>query len=99
MTLDFNHVYILAWYDWNGRGYLTTWDGDLPYVTAVITGVTGLTMPFWDAPVPPSAELHAIPEGRDADEYAREIGGYRVLAWYIADGSIERKPLSRASTS
>ena len=36
--IDWNHVYLLAWYGPDGRPYLTTWSGDLPYITVVVTG-------------------------------------------------------------
>ncbi len=89
--IDWNHVYLLAWYDETGRGYLTTWDGDLPYVNVVVTGARPITMPLWAAEVPPGAGIMLVPPDRDTTReerlaFARESGGYLALGWYIAEG-------------
>lgn len=79
----FENTYLLAWYDREGRSYLTTWQGDLPIVHVVVTGCNGMNMPLWDAPVPKGAQLHRVPEGRDPQEYAREIGGNHAFGWRV----------------
>ena len=89
-NLDWDHLWLLGWYDHNGQGYLTTWEGSMPYVHVVITGVKGINFPLWRAPVPQYADIHEIPEGKDPKEYAKEIGGYYAFGWLLED-LIERK--------
>ncbi len=93
--VDWDHVYLLAWYDRDRQGYLTTWDGDLPYIHVVITGLSDghahrHGMPLWKAPVPPGAELVQVPEGRDPHEYAAELGGFYAMGWHMPT-KIERE--------
>lgn len=94
LTIDWDHVYLLGWYGHDGKPYLTTWDGNLPYVNVVVTGCDHFNMPMWKAPVPKGAELHAIPEDKNPQEYAIEINGYHALGWYIADGFQRDDPAS-----
>lgn len=89
--VDWDHVYLLGWYDHEGRDYLTSWDGDLPYVNVVVLGVLPETgMPLWNASVPEGAMVEEIPEGVDPHEYAKEKGGYYAFGWLFADG-VERR--------
>jgi len=81
--LDWQSVYLLAWYDHMGRAYLTTWNGDLPIVHVVVTGCKELNMPLWDAPVPEGARLHRIPDDYDPQEYARKLGGFHAFGWRV----------------
>lgn len=104
-TIDWNHVYLLAWYGPDGTPYLTTWAGDLPYITVVVTGpeVQKWGPPIWDAPANckpnphgfPSYsydqyQLHEVKLGEDPDQKAQELGGVKALGWYIEKG-FERK--------
>lgn len=100
--IDWAHVYLLGWYDETGKGYLSTWDGDLPYVYVVVTGVPAHRMPLWKAPIPTSsASLSLVPEEvtdlRQQIEYATSKGGYLAIAWYIADGFERTKPASASA--
>lgn len=87
---SWDSVYLLGWYDRNDRPFLTTWDGNRPLVAFVVTGVNGMTMPLWRAPVPHGAALHRIPEGKDAADYARELGGFRAVGWELGPGAVAR---------
>lgn len=99
--IDWSHVYLLAWYGSDGTPYLTTWSGDLPYITVVVTGpeVQKWGPPIWDAPANckpnpygfPSYSydqyrLHEVKPDEDADKKAKELGGVRALGWYIEKG-------------
>jgi len=54
--LDWNHVFLLAWYGTDGRLYPTTWmeteETRDNYITVVVTGpeVQKWGCPLWDAP-------------------------------------------------
>ena len=88
--IDWRHVYLLGWYDETGKGYLSTWDGDLPYVHVVVTSLAGRPMPLWRGAVPRGAEMHLVPDEvadlRQRVAYATKMGGYYALAWYLEDG-------------
>lgn len=87
--VDWDHVYLLGWYDETGRSYLSTWDGDHPYVYVVVTHLGGRQMPLWKAPVPRGAELQLVPDMKEHQErvaYATSKGGFLAIAWYIEDG-------------
>lgn len=86
IPVDWDHVYLLGWYDRERRSYLTTWDGDLPMVNVVVLGLPSHRMPMWDAPVPPQAELRRVPDDQDPHEYAASLGGYHAFGWLVADG-------------
>lgn len=54
-VIDWNHVYLLAWYGRYGEPYLTTWDDQGmkdKYITVVVTGpeVQKWGPPIWNAP-------------------------------------------------
>jgi hypothetical protein len=87
MKFDWDHIYLLSWYDQNGKAYLTTWEGDLPIIAVVVTGARKpYGPPLWRAPVPAGCELHEIPTGKGNQEYAKELGGVVAIGWYIKDG-------------
>lgn len=87
-ALDWSGVYLLAWYDSGGYGYLTTWEGSLTVHNFVVTGCPGGNVPLWDAPVPGSAQVYDVPSGKDPQEFAREMGGYHAIGWKVP---VERK--------
>jgi len=82
MILDWNHVYILAWYH-HGQAHLTTWDGDLPEVTVYVTGpaVQSWGPPIWNAKYNfgNSYESYTIHE-------KPVPGSVKANAWYIEEG-------------
>jgi hypothetical protein len=80
---SWDNTYLLAWYDREGKAYLTTWSGDLHIVHVVVTGCRAMEMPIWDAPVPGNAKLHSIPAGVDPQEHARALGGYHAFGWHV----------------
>jgi hypothetical protein len=82
-ALDWSQVYLLAWYDDQGRGYLTTWGGSLPVYSFVVTGCNGGNIPLWDAPLPTSARVYQVPAGRDPQNFANEMGGYHAIGWKV----------------
>jgi len=91
MRIDWEHVYLLAWWDEKGKSYLTTWDWNRPYVHVVVTGLDGWHMPLWKHPdVPSGAQLHLVPDEvsnfQHRLEYAALRGGYLALGWYIEEG-------------
>ncbi len=92
--IDWEHVYLLGWYDKSGKAYLTTWDddGSMQSVNVVVTSV-GTSVPMWDASSK-GAIIHEIPFDKTPQEYAEEIGGYHAFGWYIEDG-ITRMGLPR----
>jgi len=85
MTLSpsWDHVYLLGWYDESGKAFLTTWDGDKPVRSFVVTGVDSINMPLWNAPVPKNAAIHAVPMGKDPQIHARELGGFHAIGWWV----------------
>ncbi len=84
--LDWNHVYLLGWYDHSGRSHLSTWHGDFPVVTVVVFGVNPLNIPLWDALVPPNARFELASSLDAAQGKARSQGGYAAFGWYIEKG-------------
>lgn len=81
--LTWDSTYLLAWYDRAGKAYLTTWSGDLPVIHVVVTGCSPMNMPLWNAPVPRGAQLHLVPDGKDPQEYACQLGGYHAFGWRV----------------
>ena len=90
--LTWDHIYLLGWIDHEGQSYLTTWEGNLPMLEVIVYGVSGLSIPLWDASVPPGARLEAVPEGKDGQGWARLHGGLLALAWYVAEGITRKAP-------
>jgi hypothetical protein len=89
MAIDWEHIYLLGWYDWSGRAYLTSWDGDHPVYDFVITGPSSppKDIPMWDAPVDRETyKLYRIPPGEEPGSYAKRLGGYHVIGWYFEEG-------------
>lgn len=85
--VDWDHLYILGWTRKDGSKALTSWNGDLPIVDAVMTGSDDV--PAWRAAAPEGSELHPVPEGRVPAEVAAELGGIHVFGWLVEEG-IER---------
>lgn len=84
--LSWDNVYLLCWFDANGRSYSTSWDGDLPLIHVVVTGWRG-SPPMWAAPVH-EAKLVEFPEGSnswslDRVEYATSHGGNYAFGWRV----------------
>lgn len=55
-------------------------------VKVVVTGVKGENMPLLNAPVLNGAKVHLIPEDRNPFDYAKAIGGFYALGFYIEEG-------------
>lgn len=91
--LNWDHTYLLGWYDRTGRSFLTSWDGDLPLVGVVVVGGRPLGPPLWNAPVPAGCVAYPVPttlvdlEARIA--YATTLGGVYAFGWRL-DRVIER---------
>lgn len=86
MKFDWDHIYLLGWYDENGKAFLTTWEGSQPLIYVVVTGASPYGPPLWRAPIPKDCELHEIPTGKGNQEYAKGLGGVLAFGWYIEDG-------------
>ena len=98
MKLDWEHIYLLGWYDQSGKSYLTTWSGDLPIINVIVTGPSSLHTfgpPLWKAPAQaklPGAplveefQLHEITIDDDPIEEARDLNGVVAVGWYIEEG-------------
>jgi hypothetical protein len=90
---SFDHVYLLGWYDETGKPFLSSWDGSRPVRNFVITGAKPTEVPLWNAAVPPNAKLYFVPMGKDPKEYAKELGGYHAIGWWMP--KIDRKSKGR----
>lgn len=103
MILDWNHVYLLGWYDQSGRGHLTTWYGDRETTKVIVTGpmVKSFGPPLWKSPTlfdnktcpGPSVDqytLHEIPDGFSPQGFARRLNGVVAIGWYIPEGFVRR---------
>ena len=89
---NLNHIYLLGWYDQAGQSYLTSWDGDLPYVHVVVTGATAFNMPLWNASVPSRCKIEVIPDGvSNKVAYATERFGFYAFGWYLPEPILRRK--------
>ncbi len=86
MKADWSHIQLLGWYDHRGRAYLIPLQDSRPTVKMVITGVKEADMPLLDMPVPKGATLHPIPEDRNPYEYAKEMGGFYAVGFYVEEG-------------
>jgi hypothetical protein len=89
LFIDWDHVYLLGWYDWNRKAYLTSWDGNFPMVNVIVTGGTPV---MWRGYVKNGLKLHEIPEGIDPHKQAMLMNGLFAFGWYIKDG-IDRNKL------
>jgi len=92
VILDWNHIYILAWYDpYDGTPYLTTWHGDLPTVTVHVTGPSVRTYgpPMWSADHSTMGfpyEMFTLHE----EKVPRSV---KAHAWYVEEGfNREKEP-------
>lgn len=88
MIIDWDHVYLVGYYDKSGNPILTTWISTKPRIDVVVTGCD--EVPLWRAPIPTGCKIHEIPAGRDPGEYAKSIGGLYAFGWYEKD-EITRK--------
>ncbi len=52
----------------------------------VVTGVKEAEVPLLDMPAPSGAALHIIPDDRNPYEYAKELGGFYAVGFYVEDG-------------
>lgn len=86
MPKDWSQLYLLGWYDQQGKPYLSTWDGDRPMVSVVVYGATSLSMPLWDADVPSKLSFEVVPNGVDPQAYAQLKGGLHAFGWFVAEG-------------
>ncbi len=84
--IDWNHVELLGWYDYAGTSRSMLIESNRPMVKVVVIGVKGEDIPFLNAPVLNGAKLHLIPEDRNPFGYAKEIGGFYALGFYIEEG-------------
>ena len=98
--IDWNHIYLLGWYDYDNISYLTTWSGELPYIYVIITGpVLPYGPPIWNT----------IKNWRDGNHYtdfqiyevepkdwnnkkAEQMHGIRAFGWYIEKGFERKEP-------
>lgn len=86
--LDWDHIYLLGWYDSKGRGYLSSWAGSNPPIDVVVRGMGAYGPPLWNAPVPTGCFAHPIPTEHTKDHmsriaYATSIGGVYAFGWEI----------------
>lgn len=89
--LNWDHVYLLGYYTPSGEPMLTTWSGDAEGIEVVVTGSDNSGPPIWSAPIPPGCELHTIPEGKDGQEYAKEIGGLFAFGWLLPEKIVRKE--------
>jgi hypothetical protein len=90
MTVDWNHIQLLGWYDHEGRAYLVPLQTDGPLIGVIVTGIREADMPLLDMPVPEGARLQSIPEEKNPFEYAKEIDGFYAVGCFVEEG-LERK--------
>ncbi len=87
-ALNWDHTYLLGWYDREEKSYLSSWDGDNPRVDCVVVGYNhGYGPPIWHAPVPPRCVAFKMPADlvttKDKVAYATRLGGVYAFGWYI----------------
>ena len=90
MIIDWNHVYLLGWFDCFGKCYLTTWTGDMPPVDCVIIG---WQPPLWNSPIQNQSIEPMIDSAKTTEEkieYASQRGGVYAFGWYFKEGNIQR---------
>ena len=86
MSTDWNHIQLFGWYDREGVAYLIPLEPHGPTIGVVVTGVKEAEMPLLDIRVPSGAGLHLIPIDRNPYQYARELGGFYAVGFYIKEG-------------
>lgn len=100
---DWNHVYLLGWYDSKGTSYLSTWIGAIDNrVEVVVVGFDSAHgPPLWNAPVPNDCVLLAIPISTHSfDEriaYATSVGGVYAFGC-LSKNKIDRQNLVENKT-
>lgn len=98
-VIDWDHIYILAWYDHDGKGYLSSWQGDYPKVYVLVEGLRSgplgfVQMPMWNAPVPEGVTLREIDQElpfQDMLGVSRDRDALLALAWVMPE-VIDRTP-------
>ncbi len=86
MTLDWDHVELVGWYDHQGRAYVVPLEWCGPHISVIVTGVREAEMPLLDIPVPEGARLHTVPEDLNPFEYAKTLGGFYAVGFYVEKG-------------
>jgi hypothetical protein len=86
MKADWRHIQLLGWYDRRGRAYLVPLQDSRPSVKLVITGAKEAEVPLLDMPVPKGAALHIVPDDKNPYEYAKELGGFYAVGFYVEEG-------------
>lgn len=84
---DWAHIYLLHYWDAEGRHQLTTFSADesTQWVHAIVYGASAV--PLWKARVPEGATFDLIPaDAPDPRALARERGGLYAVGWYIPEG-------------
>ena len=96
IKLDWDHVYLLGWYNRDGVAHLTSWSGGNPNIHVVVSGPKVLTYgpPLWNASI--SMEmggypvedftLHELKLEEDWQSQAQKLGGVIAFGWYIPKG-------------
>lgn len=92
--MDWSRVYLLGWYGSDGKPYLSTWEGDKPYVHVVVTGYNpSVGVPLWNAKVPKDCKMTEIPGGlthQQRLEFAAARNGVYAFGWKM-DADIDRQ--------
>ncbi len=92
--IDWDHIYLLGWMDSNCKSYLTSWQGDLPYVDVVVLSTNWQGPPLWNAPIHKEKLEPMIDSAKtwaEKVEYATKMGGVYAFGWYFEKGNIERR--------
>ena len=77
--IDWDHVYLLAWYGSDGKPYLTTWrDSEYTrqnYITVVVTGpdVREWGPPIWNAPANCKPNPYGFPSHHFSEYQLHEV--------------------------
>lgn len=83
--LSWDNVYLLCWFDGQGKGHSTTWDGDLPLIYVMVQGYR-ISPPMWAAPVERAVLNEFPPEVSTQEErvrYATAHGGVCAFGWRV----------------
>ena len=78
--LDWNHVYLLAWWGPDGKSYLTSWsDTEYTrenYVNVVVTGpdIQQSGPPIWDAPANVKPNNYGVPSHPYTEYQLHKVG-------------------------